>query len=120
MQNSDPVYAYLDALDAYDAETVKARQLIKDIAAVASAMQYHVPDFLRLTYSLALPMPAGGGHRVNRGAHFNMNEWPDGPTIEVAMKAWHASFARAREAWEQVPNNRRNTVRQPPEALSTS
>lgn len=119
MQNSDPVHVYIDAINDYNSEAAKAKQLIDGIAAVANALQYHLPDFLRLTYSLAIPMPAGASYRA-AGARCNMSEWPDGAAIEAAMRQWHAAFMRAHEAWHQVPNQSRNGLRPPPQTFSTS
>jgi hypothetical protein len=119
MQTSDPVHAYLDAIRDYDNKTATASELIKDMGIAANAMQYHLEDFLQLTYGLPMPMGGSRGYRVDQSARLNMNQWPDSQKIKVTLEQWHASFMRLREAWGKVPDGARSGLRAPPQKLST-
>jgi len=119
MQNSDPAHVYLDAVRDFDGKTAKASELIRDIGTVANAMQYHLTDFLRLTYGLPMPMTGSRGFRVDQSARLNMNEWPDSQKIKETPEQWHSSFMRLRSAWKQVPSGARSGLRKPPQTLST-
>jgi hypothetical protein len=115
---ADPVRIYLDAIRTYDDEQAKARALMEQIATVANAMQYRLPDFLSLTYSLAVPGPGRRSSYARDDDRIDMRAWPTADQIRDRMTTWHEAFMQVRRTWSNVPQGDQQGLRKPPETLS--
>lgn len=114
---TDPLAQYADAMLSYELARDKARDLIKAINKIGSAMEYHLPAFLALNYQLSTPRAPRSGP-MSREHQFKMDEWPDAETMRSTLTAWHSAFIRLNEAWGQIPQSRRSAMKRPPDTLS--
>jgi hypothetical protein len=118
---ADPIRVYLDSLKAYDVERLKARKLIALISQVANVVQFNLPDFLASVYGLPLPTLARNRFRASDPSpQVDMGEWPDAAAIRQAFGDWHAAFLKLREAWDEVPEDDRRGLKEPPATLVTT
>jgi hypothetical protein len=114
---TDPLANYADAMARYEKAREKVCGLVKRIKKVGYAMEYHMPDFLTLSYEFNVPRPRGSG-AFSREHKFNMDEWPDPAALRSMLTEWRDAFMHLRDAWSLVPDERRSAMKPPPETLS--
>jgi hypothetical protein len=118
---SDPIRTYLDASNSCDIARTNAKNMIELIAAVSSALNYKLPDFLALKYGLSVSMPGRDRFRLdNSSSLIAMETWPSADQIRTVLAEWHTAFLALHEAWRNVPGLDQKGMREPPRALSTS
>ncbi|HTZ37478.1 MAG TPA: hypothetical protein VMB84_15710 [Stellaceae bacterium] len=114
---ADPIRTYLDALHAYEAERLKARELIGLIGQVANALQYNLPQFVVASCGLELPAAPGDRFRPAEGAAIDLHDWPDAERLRAGLTAWHAAFVALRAAWDAIPAADQKGMKEPPPTL---
>jgi hypothetical protein len=100
--------AYLDAKKAYEDHSQALRAFAATLRKVSDAIAANPGRFIISNVATGLPMSAMGGSSVNG------DEWKSADQIQQMLLKWHQLRDRMLQAWESVPNDRKNGLVPPP------